>query len=183
MAGPSGRGRHHLEEQPLLVDMSIHHFDLLRLILGSEPERIYCEAWNPSWTDFSGPSVTVASILFPGVVVSYRASWVTAGHLTPWAGEWHLEFERGEVVWASRDDDMNEDRVMIRPRGGRSRTATLRPMARTGPAGTLTEFAHACSRAASRRPQAVTTWARSRLSRTRSSPRQFTSLYRSTGPA
>jgi len=143
MAGPSGRGRHHLEEQPLLVDMSIHHFDLLRLILGSEPERIYCEAWNPSWTDFSGPSVTVASILFPGVVVSYRASWVTAGHLTPWAGEWHLEFERGEVVWASRDDDMNEDRVMIRPRGGRSRTATLRPMARTGPAGTLTEFAHA----------------------------------------
>src|SRR5439155_23917535 len=88
------------------IDMSIHYFDLLRLSLGSEPERIYCEAWNPSWTDFSGPSVTVASILFPGVVVSYRASWVTAGHLTPWAGEWHLEFERGEVVWASRDDVM-----------------------------------------------------------------------------
>src|SRR3989440_3662101 len=98
MAGPSGRGRHHLEEQPLLVDMSIHHFDLLRLILSSEPERIYCEAWNPSWTDFSGPSATVASILFPGVVVSYRGSWVSAGHLTPWAGEWHLEFQRGEVV-------------------------------------------------------------------------------------
>src|SRR5262249_20366532 len=74
-AGPAGRGRHHLEEQPLLVDMSIHHFDLLRLIVGSEPLRIYCEAWNPKWTDFSGPSATVASIVFDGVVISYRGSW------------------------------------------------------------------------------------------------------------
>jgi predicted dehydrogenase len=143
MAGPTGRGRHHLEEQPLLVDMSIHHFDLLRLILNSEPERIYCEAWNPSWTDFSGPSATVASIAFPGVVVSYRGSWITAGQLTPWAGEWHLEFERGEVVWTSRDDDMDHDRVLIRPRGGKTRAATLQPMPRTGPSGTLTEFARA----------------------------------------
>src|SRR5712664_2540728 len=55
--GPNGRGRHHLEEQPLLVDMSIHHFDLLRLILSREPQRIYCEAWNPEWTAFGGPSV------------------------------------------------------------------------------------------------------------------------------
>jgi predicted dehydrogenase len=142
-AGPSGRGRHHLEEQPLLIDMSIHHFDLLRLILGAEPLRIYCEAWNPKWTDFSGPSATVASIVFDGVVVSYRGSWVSAGPLTPWAGEWRLEFEQGEVVWDSRDDDMSHDRVMIRPRGGRARTVALAPMARTGGWGTLTEFANA----------------------------------------
>src|SRR5581483_1254485 len=54
---PDRRGRHHVEEQPLLVDMSIHHFDLLRLILNREPDRIHCEAWNPSWTSFAGPSV------------------------------------------------------------------------------------------------------------------------------
>src|ERR1700716_3649893 len=48
----SGRGRHHFEEQPLLVDMSVHHFDLLRLILDGEPERIYCETWNPDWSAF-----------------------------------------------------------------------------------------------------------------------------------
>jgi predicted dehydrogenase len=32
-AAPERRGRHHNEQQPLLVDMSIHHFDLRRLIL------------------------------------------------------------------------------------------------------------------------------------------------------
>jgi len=92
-AGPNGRGRHHLEEQPLLVDMSIHHFDLLRLILSREPHRVYCEAWNPEWTSFSGPSVAVASIVFEGgVVVSYRGSWISAAPVTPWAGEWRMEF-------------------------------------------------------------------------------------------
>src|SRR5712664_2820559 len=54
-----GRSRHHSEDQPLLVDMSIHHFDLLRLILDREPERIYCETWNPQWSGFSGPSAAV----------------------------------------------------------------------------------------------------------------------------
>src|SRR5207247_10317213 len=69
MVGPSGRGRHHLEEQPLLVDMSIHHFDLLRVIVGAEPLRIYCEAWNPTWTDCSGACATIASIIIDGVAV------------------------------------------------------------------------------------------------------------------
>ncbi len=143
-AGPNGRGRHHLEEQPLLVDMSIHHFDLLRLILGREPDRVFCEAWNPSWTSFTGPSVAVATINFDGVVVSYRASWVSAGPITPWAGEWSMEFEHGEVVWTSAaDSDVTQDRVEIRPRNGTPRTVALPPLQRTGTSGTLTEFARA----------------------------------------
>jgi len=142
-APPDRRGRHHLEEQPLLVDMSIHHFDLLRLILNREPDRIFCEAWNPSWTAFVGPSVAVASMTFGDVVVSYRGSWISAGAVTPWAGDWRLEFEHGEIYWTNRDDDATHDKVLIRPRGGKARSATLRGMQWTGPWGTLTEFAEA----------------------------------------
>jgi predicted dehydrogenase len=144
-AGPNGRGRHHLEDQPLLVDMSIHHFDLLRLILSREPQRVYCEAWNPEWTSFSGPSVAVASIVFEGgVVVSYRGSWISPAPVTPWAGEWRMEFEHGEVTWASAaDSDPTQDRVVVRPRGGEERVIALPPAARTGGWGTVTEFAAA----------------------------------------
>ena len=144
-AGPNGRGRHHLEEQPLLVDMSIHHFDLLRLILSREPQRIYCEAWNPEWTSFSGPSVAVASIVFEGgVVVSYRGSWISAAPVTPWAGEWRMEFENGEVTWTSAaDSDPSQDRVVVRTRGEKERVIALPPAPRTGTWGTLTEFAAA----------------------------------------
>ncbi|TMC86568.1 MAG: Gfo/Idh/MocA family oxidoreductase [Chloroflexi bacterium] len=131
-AGPNGRGRHHLEEQPLLVDMSIHHFDLLRLILSREPQRVYCEAWNPEWTSFSGPSVAVASIVFEGgVVASYRGSWISAAPVTPWAGEWRMEFENGEVTWTSAaDSDVTQDSVVVRPRGGEARTVALRDKGR-----------------------------------------------------
>ena len=144
-AGPNGRGRHHLEEQPLLVDMSIHHFDLLRLILSREPQRIYCEAWNPEWTSFSGPSVAIASVVFEGgIVVSYRGSWISAAPVTPWAGEWRMEFENGEIVWTSAaDSDPSLDRVVVRPRGGEPRTIALNTAPRTGTFGTLTEFVSA----------------------------------------
>jgi predicted dehydrogenase len=156
-----GRGRHQLEEQPLLVDMSIHHFDLLRLILDREPARIYCEAWNPDWTTFTGPSVAVASIVFEGgVVVSYRGSWISAGPVTPWAGDWRLEFENGEVFWTSREDDgILKDKVVMQParkptsatgqylgirtRAGKARTIALPGMKWTGGWGTLAAFASA----------------------------------------
>ncbi|HET7421118.1 MAG TPA: Gfo/Idh/MocA family oxidoreductase [Candidatus Dormibacteraeota bacterium] len=152
-AGPNGRVRHHLEEQPLLVDMSIHHFDLLRLILSREPQRIYCEAWNPEWTSFSGPSVAVASIVFEGgVVVSYRGSWISAAPITPWAGEWRMEFENGEVTWTSAaDSDSTQDRVVVRLRGGAERVIALPAASRTGTSASLTEFAAAI--AAGREPE------------------------------
>jgi predicted dehydrogenase len=141
----AGQGRHQIEEQPLLVDMSIHHFDLLRLILNREPQRMYCEAWNPEWATFGGPSVAVASIVFEGgAVVSYRGSWVSAGPITPWAGDWRLEFENGEVFWTSREDEgVLLDKVVIRPRNGKARTAPLPAVRWTGGWGTLTEFADA----------------------------------------
>ncbi len=137
---PDRRGRHHFEEQPLLVDMSIHHFDLLRLILNREPDRIHCEAWNPDWSNFSGPPVAVATMRFGETIVSYRGSWISAGPVTPWAGDWRLEFEHGEVFWTNRDDDATHDKVVIRPRAGKARSANLRPMQHTGGWGTLTEF-------------------------------------------
>lgn len=142
---PNSRGRHHFEGQPLLVDMSIHHFDLMRFILDQEPERIYCEAWNPDGTGFSGPSVAVASITFEGgVVVSYRGSWVSAGPITPWAGEWRMEFKDREIFWTSRDDNgANRDRVAVRAIKGRPRVAPLPVLARTDRWATLTEFAQA----------------------------------------
>lgn len=144
-SGPKGKGRHHYDEQPLLVDMSIHHFDLLRYILGREPERIYCEAWNPEWSAFSGPSAAVASIAFDGVTVSYRGSWVSAGPVTPWAGEWRMEFEGGEVSWSSRDDNdaALHDLVVITPRGGKAKSVSLPRMSRIDRWGTLAEFASA----------------------------------------
>ena len=39
---------------PLLIDMAIHQFDLARDLIGSEPEAVYCESFNPAWSWYAG---------------------------------------------------------------------------------------------------------------------------------
>jgi predicted dehydrogenase len=141
----SGPSAHFADKQPLLVDMSIHHFDLLRMLLEREPARVTCETWNPPWSGFAGPPVGVATIVFEeGPVVSYRGSWVSAGPITPWGGEWRMEFEDGEVVWTTRGGETSvADVVVVRRRGGTQKRRSLRRMGLIDRWATLTEFATA----------------------------------------
>jgi predicted dehydrogenase len=143
--GPNGPGTHHADDQPLLVDMSIHHFDLLRHILQKEAQSISCYSWNHSWTGFNGPPAATASIVFDGgLVVSYRGSWISAGAVTPWAGEWRMQFERGEVLWTSRGDDSSPAEVVVVQRAGAApQTIALPAMPLIDRWGAAHEFARA----------------------------------------
>lgn len=96
---------HRLWAQPLLLDMAIHHFDLLRAVLGTEPLSVYATTWNAEWAGYRDPPEAAALITFAdGTTVSYRGSWISPRSPTLWAGEWRMEFERGEVWWTSRGD-------------------------------------------------------------------------------
>ena len=144
-APPNPPRRHHGDRQPLLVDMSIHHFDLLRLILGGVPVSISCDAQNPPWSGFLGPPVASCLLRFSNdVMVSYRGSWLSAGPDTAWAGEWRMEFAGGQLFFTSRgEDNVLMDRVVVRSRRGRARNVPLPAMSRIDRAGALTEFADA----------------------------------------
>jgi predicted dehydrogenase len=146
---PEGEGRrgHRLLAQPLLMDMSIHHFDLLRLLLARDADWVSCHAWNPHWSGFDGPVAAVAAIGFGDVMVGYRGSWVTWGENTPWAGEWRMTFERGEIRWTSRGmaGDRDAERVVVRPRDGHGEEyePDLPEVPLIDQAGSLAEFAAA----------------------------------------
>jgi len=129
--------------QPLLVDMAIHHFDLMRVVLGQEPSQITCQAWNPPWSKFVDPAAAAATITFDGgAVVNYLGSWVSPGPKTCWSGEWHLECTRGEIVWTSRDDTAS-DHVIVRPLGKRARRVKLPEISLTDRRGSLQAFVQA----------------------------------------
>lgn len=133
-------------EHPLLEDMAIHHFDLMRALLRQEPRTIVCDAWNPPWSPFAGPAAGAASITFDGGAhVSYRGNWVSPGPTTAWAGEWRVECERGEIVWTSRADNrsLEAERVAIRPIGGAEQEVELTKPRHWGRAGVLESFAEA----------------------------------------
>jgi predicted dehydrogenase len=137
--------RHYTLHHPLLADMAIHHFDLMRAVLDQEPVDIACRAWNPPWSNFEQPAAAVATINFDGgTLVSYRGSWVSPGPQTAWAGEWRVECAGGEIAWTSRDNrGAGVDRVTVRPLGGRPRRLELPPLPHIDRAGSLHTFMRA----------------------------------------
>lgn len=137
--------RHYALRQPLLLDMAIHHFDLMRMLLGQEPQQVNCHAWNPPWSKFTDPAAATATIEFDGgALVSYRGSWVSPGPQTYWDGEWHMECERGEIFWTGRDDQgTSGDRVTIRLLGKPARRVKLPELPAIDQAGSLKAFAQA----------------------------------------
>jgi len=144
LSGANGVVRpHHELDEPLLVDMSIHHFDLIRAVLGREVTTVDLRTWDPSWSLFAGPSEGAGLIESgPDLVTSYRASWVSSGVRTAWAGEWRMDFADAEVWWTSRGDGPDgwrSDEVRVR-QGGKVETLELPTVARVDRAGSLTEF-------------------------------------------
>jgi predicted dehydrogenase len=100
---PAGGGRHQRLGHPLLYDMAIHHFDLMRMVLGQEPVQVYAHPADPPWSGFAGTASAALTITFDGgAVVSYRGSWVSSGTPTTWTGDWHVECETGEIFWTGR---------------------------------------------------------------------------------
>ncbi|MBC7216694.1 MAG: Gfo/Idh/MocA family oxidoreductase [Candidatus Caldatribacterium sp.] len=90
-------------EHPLLADMSIHHFDILRFVLGQEAESVRMESTNPSWSPFQGDAVAAGTIVFsPGILVHYFGSWVTRGYRTGWNGI--IRFFGGEGTLSLEND-------------------------------------------------------------------------------
>ena len=134
--------------QPLLLDMSIHHFDLLRAIIGTEPTSVDCRTRNPVWAGYRDPPEGSAIIDFgPDLTVDYRGSWAHPGPVTLWAGEWLMEFEKGELWWTSRGDLQSElqDKVWLYDHDANRRAVVLPHLQRIDRAGALEAFAKAIS--------------------------------------
>ncbi len=141
--------RHYHIWEPLLVDMTIHHFDLMRLVIGQEPVQVVCKTWNSAWSKYDEPAEGTITITFDGgAVVSYRGSWVSTAPKTPWAGEWHMEGEKGEIIWTSRGDgDLahgDDDAVVLRLLNqDDTQTIALSDIGPLDRSGSLAAFVHA----------------------------------------
>ena len=134
--------RHYHIRHPLLLDMSIHHFDLMRLVIQKEPKKVVTTPWNPSWSHFDDPPAASVAITFEdGVIVNYRGSWISTGKPTSWAGEWHIECEKGEIIWSSRGDD--PENVLLRHHDGTVKEIELPELPVVDRRGSLAAFVEA----------------------------------------
>lgn len=144
-SAPREGNRHYHIRHPLLIDMAIHHFDLMRFVLGQEPTTITCQAWNPPWSNFADPAAACATITFAGgAIVNYRGSWVSPAPQTTWAGTWNIECAGGDICWASRSGQgIRGDRVIVRPLGKAAQRNTLPNLPHLDREGSLAAFVQA----------------------------------------
>lgn len=85
---------------PLLVDMSVHHFDMLRYLTADEPVAVRCVSWNPAWSWFAGHAAATATFdLASGARFVYSGSRCTPGLQTSWNADWHIYGEDGAASW------------------------------------------------------------------------------------
>jgi predicted dehydrogenase len=85
---------------PLLVDMAIHHFDLARDLIGSEPVWISCESFNPAWSWYAGDAAAHVHAEFAdGARFVFSGSWCSPGLETSWNGSWRISASGGTALW------------------------------------------------------------------------------------
>ncbi|OJX63416.1 MAG: hypothetical protein BGO95_00705 [Micrococcales bacterium 73-13] len=98
-------------DDPLIVDMSIHHFDYIRGIFGLEPAVVRARSFNPSWSRFAGDaSANVQFTTADGAEISYVGSWVSRRPFTSWDGAWEIHGTHASISW-------DHNRVLLYPHG------------------------------------------------------------------
>lgn len=83
--------------QPMLWEQSIHHFDLMRFVYGSEPLTVYCKTWNPSWSMYQDDTNVSAIFSFEnGVTVTYQGTWQSGWQVPNF--EWRTDCTKGVIL-------------------------------------------------------------------------------------
>lgn len=87
-------------DHPLLVDMSVHHFDLVRALTGSNMKEVYCREYNVKGSKFkNGSTASAIFTLRDGIMFNYIGSWSDLGKNSSFMGVWKISAEKGIITW------------------------------------------------------------------------------------
>ena len=102
---------------PMLLEQSIHHFDLLRYCYGMEVESLVADSWRPPWSTYDADCCVSVLFRFAGqVYVNYLGTWTASWNRMSF--RWRSEFSAGVLVQRDQFDDLV--RVDFKPELGRS---------------------------------------------------------------
>lgn len=85
---------------PMLWEQSVHHFDLMRFVYGTDARRVMADTFNPSWSQYAGDTNVAALFDFTnGMRLTYQGTW--QGGLDRLDFDWRTDCTEGVV--AQRD--------------------------------------------------------------------------------
>ena len=123
---------------PYVLDMSIHHFDLIRAATGRGVRGVFARSWRVPDSPFvHHPAVAAVLDLDGGVPVVYRGDWATRGPETSWNGEWEIIGEKGRLLWRGDREDRGKGEVSLEKWGEGARPVEQEGLEHTERAATL----------------------------------------------
>jgi len=86
--GSWGKFRHEIPD-PLLVEGTVHHFDIHRALTGSNAKTVYALTWNPPWGEYAGDSTGMIVIdMENGVRCLYEGAKANATTMNGWGNDY-----------------------------------------------------------------------------------------------
>jgi predicted dehydrogenase len=94
-------GSHYVTQPFMLInDMMVHHFDLLRYVLGADPVSVHAITWNHPWGWHQGDAAHAIVFEFPdGLYATHVSCGCAVGSQTSWNGDWRIEGPEGSIDW------------------------------------------------------------------------------------
>ncbi|MBV8098246.1 MAG: Gfo/Idh/MocA family oxidoreductase [Verrucomicrobia bacterium] len=84
----------------ILLDMSVHHVDLLRFMTQAEVASVLAVEHDTPDNAFKHPSNALCLMRLRGdIPVVWDGDWCARGAITSWEGEWQFVGSRGRLFW------------------------------------------------------------------------------------
>jgi len=85
------------QEQPMLLEQSVHHLDLMRYCFASDVEWVEADTWNPPWSTYEDDSnVSVLLEFKNGMHANYMGTWTSGSNRLRFL--WQIDFPGGTLV-------------------------------------------------------------------------------------
>lgn len=112
--GSWGKFRHEMAD-PLLVEGTVHHFDILRALSDADAQTVYTQSWNPPWGEYAGDSTAFVTIqMTNGVHCLYEGAKANATTMNGWGND----YLRAECEHGTLELDRRKLRVLREGAGG-----------------------------------------------------------------
>jgi len=90
-------------ENPLLEDIAIHHFDMMRYLFACDGRKVFAQCTNPAGSGYDVNVGLNAFLTFEhDIHVTYTGCFGTKGIQTPWYGSWRIEGTEGALLLSDR---------------------------------------------------------------------------------
>ena len=129
---------------PLLLDMSVHHFDLLRAMTGQEPVTVDARSWKMGDIAFENPSSATALMDLDGqATYAYDGDWASHQEPIPWPGQWNIVGTKGQIRWDGEGRDGEPYALDLRLWDGTHEQTPVRADGVDSRLGSMAEFRRA----------------------------------------